>query len=178
MFHGTYNAISLLLKFACVFSALIHDVDHRGVSNPLLCKEDEILAARYKSKSVAEQNSVDLAWSLFLEDQFQLLRETICASSDEWKRFRQIIGKSWCLSDVNSQSLPKTLSYICETLQVNVVLATDIFDKELSALRKNRWDKAFHQDERRRRGSIAVLSTVRQDTNRKATIVVRRQLRI
>ena len=28
----------------------------------------------------------------------------------------------------------------------NVVLATDIFDKELNDLRKARWNKAFHGD--------------------------------
>ena len=30
---------------------------------------------------------------------------------------------------------------------VNVVMATDIFDKELQDLRKNRWEKAFAADE-------------------------------
>lgn len=44
---------------------------------------------------------------------------------------------------------------------VNVVMATDIFDKELSDLRKKRWEKAFdpeHSDE--------------DDENRKATIAI------
>lgn len=49
-----------LTQFACVFSALIHDADHTGVPNTQLCKEQPVLAAAYKEKSVAEQVSVDL----------------------------------------------------------------------------------------------------------------------
>jgi hypothetical protein len=53
-----------LTQFACAFSALIHDCDHMGVPNTQLCKENPVLAAMYRSKSVAEQVSVDLGkWS-------------------------------------------------------------------------------------------------------------------
>ena len=54
-----------LTRFAVVFSALIHDADHTGVSNAQLVKEKTQLAIDYKNKSVAEQNSVDLAWGEF-----------------------------------------------------------------------------------------------------------------
>jgi class 3 adenylate cyclase len=53
-----------LIQFAVVFSALIHDVDHPGVPNAVLVKEGSPLAAHYHLKSVAEQNSVDVAWKL------------------------------------------------------------------------------------------------------------------
>ena len=53
-----------LTQFACVFSALIHDVDHPGVPNTQLIKENAKVAGFYRNKSVAEQNSVDLAWDL------------------------------------------------------------------------------------------------------------------
>jgi hypothetical protein len=43
-------------QFACVFSALIHDVDHPGVPNTQLVKEKLHIAGAYKGKSVAEQN--------------------------------------------------------------------------------------------------------------------------
>ena len=42
-------------------------------------------------------------------------------------------------------------------------MSTDIFDKELSALRKDRWTKAFKVPD-----SIAT----QEDINRKATIVI------
>jgi class 3 adenylate cyclase len=127
-----------LTHFAVVFCALIHDVDHTGVSNGQLIEEKAHIATFYNNKSVAEQNSVDLAWDLLMEDNFRSLRACIFVDNTEFKRFRQIV--------------------------VNVVLATDIFDKELGALRKNRWTKAFDE--------ISLEETPVDDANRKATIVM------
>jgi 3'5'-cyclic nucleotide phosphodiesterase/Adenylate and Guanylate cyclase catalytic domain len=108
-----------LTQFACVFSALIHDVDHTGVPNSQLIKENSKIASLYKNKSVAEQNSVDLAWDLLMEDSYSDLRSCIYATESEMKRFRQLV--------------------------VNSVMATDIMDKDLKTLRNNRWDKAFQE---------------------------------
>ena len=106
-----------LTQFAVVLSAMLHDVDHPGVPNTTLVNEDNGIAARYKNKSVAEQNSVDLAWSLLMEDSYSALRRAIYATEAEFKRFRQLI--------------------------VNTILATDIMDKELKVLRNARWENAF-----------------------------------
>lgn len=106
-----------MTPFAITFSAIIHDVDHRGVSNVQLGKEDPEMAAMYRNKSVAEQNSLDIAWDLLMLDQFSKLRRCVFGTQSELLRFRQLI--------------------------VNNVLATDIFDKELNDLRKNRWERAF-----------------------------------
>jgi hypothetical protein len=46
-----------LTQFALVFCALIHDVDHAGVSNFQLIAENSAIARLYKNKSVAEQVS-------------------------------------------------------------------------------------------------------------------------
>jgi hypothetical protein len=113
--HGINSDPLTLL--AIVFSALIHDADHRGVSNVQLSKEDESMATLYKNKSVAEQNSLDTAWAVLMSEEFEELRATLFATRADLLRFRQVI--------------------------VNIVLATDIFDKELNDLRKNRWDRAF-----------------------------------
>lgn len=106
-----------LTHFAVLFSALIHDVDHAGVSNFQLILERNPIAAKYKEKSIAEQNSVDLAWAMLMDKQFDDLRKCICATEDEAQRFRQLV--------------------------VNCVMATDIFDKELQNSRRQRWSKAF-----------------------------------
>jgi class 3 adenylate cyclase len=106
-----------LTQFACVFSALIHDVDHTGVPNAQLVKEKAKLSAHYKGKSVAEQNSVDLAWNLLMHDDYSNLRAAIYNTEAEKKRFRQLV--------------------------VNSVMATDIMDKDLKMLRNARWEKAF-----------------------------------
>jgi hypothetical protein len=126
-----------LAVFGIVFSALIHDADHRGVSNAQLGKEEEHLADSYRNKSIAEQNSLDISWNLLMTEQFDELRSCIFDTKQELLRFRQVI--------------------------VNVVLATDIFDKELNDLRKARWNKAF---------SCADKVTNEDSINLKATIVI------
>ncbi|KAL3944053.1 MAG: hypothetical protein SGBAC_001881 [Bacillariaceae sp.] len=126
-----------LTQFAVVLSALVHDVDHPGIPNSQLTKEGTRLAELYRDKSVAEQNSVDLAWTLLMEGNFKNLRKTIYHSEAEFKRFRALL--------------------------VNTVLATDIMDKELGSLRKDRWNKAFNEE---------VVEDQMKAVNRKATIVI------
>jgi hypothetical protein len=104
-----------------VFSALVHDVDHAGVSNYQLIQEKATIAQLYKNKSVAEQNSVDLAWDLLMDPTYADLQTAIYGKEDELKRFRQLL--------------------------VNIVLATDIFDADMKAIRERRWGKAFHYQE-------------------------------
>ena len=85
--------------------------------NAQLVKEKSHNAIKYQGKSVAEQNSVDLAWGLLLKDDYKELRQAICGDEKDWTRFRQLV--------------------------VNSVMATDIVDRELKELRNARWDKAF-----------------------------------
>eukprot|EP00934_Nitzschia_sp_Nitz4_P006074 Nitzschia sp. Nitz4//scaffold50_size126154//2557//6191//NITZ4_003666-RA/size126154-augustus-gene-0.111-mRNA-1//1//CDS//3329553641//6064//frame0 len=130
-----------ITQFACAFSALIHDMDHPGVPNAVLVKEGTEIAKQYRDKSVAEQNSVDLAWSLLMQQRFSDLRKYIYKNQSELVRFRQLV--------------------------VNSVMATDIVDKELGQLRKNRWERAFSkvsEDESHHH--------LTEDVNRKATIVI------
>jgi hypothetical protein len=98
-----------LTQFAVLFSALIHDVDHTGVSNGQLAKENEEMAIYYRGQSIAEQNSVDLAWELFMDPMYSELQTCIAANDEECTRFRQ--------------------------LMVNSVMATDIFDPTMKELR-------------------------------------------
>ncbi|CAJ1964566.1 unnamed protein product [Cylindrotheca closterium] len=130
-----------LTQFAVVLSALLHDLDHLGVPNPQLVKEVPELARLYKDKSVAEQNSIDLAWALLMEGKFATLRGSIYSTTSELKRFHQLL--------------------------VNTILATDIMDKDLKALRNAKWEKAFSQDMvgREREALIEI-------NNRKATVVI------
>jgi hypothetical protein len=72
---------------------------------------------------------------------FTELRRCVYSTPSELNRFRQLV--------------------------VNNVLATDIFDKELQTLRRNRWDKAFQKFQPRTAGDSA-----EDDVNRKATIVM------
>ena len=116
---------------------MVHDADHKGVTNAQLMKEGDPLTSIY-TQSTAELNSLDLAWGLLMEDQFAALRREIYATEAEFLRFRQ--------------------------LMVNIVLATDIMDKSLGALRKERWGKAFAKNSSETHDE--------EDVNRKATIVL------
>ena len=69
---------------------MIHDVDHSGVPNAQLMIENPQLAQFYKNKSVAEQNSVDVAWYLLFEGNYPDLRAAIYSTNEEKSRFRQV----------------------------------------------------------------------------------------
>eukprot|EP00980_Cylindrotheca_fusiformis_P011777 scaffold2813_cov114-Cylindrotheca_fusiformis.AAC.3 len=129
-----------LTQFAVVFSAIIHDVDHPGVPNAQLVKENTRSAQIYK-KSIAEQISMELSWDMLMGQEYAELRACIYQTEEELRRFRQLV--------------------------VNTVMATDIADKELQTLRKNRWDAAF--------SSTTTSSANESETegdDRKATIVI------
>ena len=79
--------------------------------------EEPLMAERYKNKSIAEQNSCDVAWDLLMAPEMKDLRACIYSDKEELHRFRQTL--------------------------IKVVLATDIFDKELNDLRKQRWNMTF-----------------------------------
>jgi 3'5'-cyclic nucleotide phosphodiesterase len=121
--HDYTNGINSdpITQLAILFSAIIHDIDHRGVSNIQLLKEQPEMARKYKNKSIAEQNSIDIAWTLLMSDSFAALRSCIFETKDEILRFRQVL--------------------------VNAVMATDIMDKDLNDLRRQRWEKAFSVDQ-------------------------------
>ena len=147
-----------LTQLACAVTALIHDVDHVGVSNAQLIKEEDPLVATYGGRSVLEQNSFVLAWDLFMDPRHELMRKTICENDQELAHFRQLL--------------------------VNGVMATDIVDKELKNLRNQRWEKAFSRAREQRMpeqvpsNNTGTGQTIdddeerRKTVNRKATIVI------
>ena len=80
-----------LTQFAILFSTIVHDLDHRGVSNGQLVKEKSRLASMYGEQSVAEQNSIDLALELLTSSNYSDLLGCICAGEEEFRRFRQLV---------------------------------------------------------------------------------------
>ena len=127
-----------LTHFATVFSALIHDVGHTGVPNSQLAMEHPEVALKYRNQAIAEQRSVDISWELLSAPCYSNLRSAIFSNPQERIQFRELV--------------------------VNSVLATDIFDKQMTAVRKSRWNKAFYGE--------ALESSPEEDMNRKATIVI------
>ena len=94
-----------------------HDVDHQGVPNYVLAKEDERLNVIYKGKAIAEQNSVEMAWDILMSPEYEKLRDCIYTTPLELRRFRMCI--------------------------VNTIVATDIFDADLAKHRRGRWERCF-----------------------------------
>ena len=119
---GYTNGIAAnpMLQLGVCFSAIIHDVDHLGVPNTQLALEKPEFAARYKQQSIAENNSIAIAWELFLRPEFRAFCHCVAPTARDLQEFRETV--------------------------VNATLATDIVDKELKADRNERWEHAFRQD--------------------------------
>jgi 3'5'-cyclic nucleotide phosphodiesterase len=133
-----------LIQFACVFSALIHDVDHTGVPNTQVIVENQALAAMYQNRSVAERNSLDIGWKLFMEEQYADLRSVLYTTDDEFRRFRDQV--------------------------VSSVMATDIADKAMKEERNARWENAFCSDSDKQ--STSSIDNDKDAVDRKASIVI------
>jgi 3'5'-cyclic nucleotide phosphodiesterase len=128
-----------LTHFTCVLSALVHDIGHPGVPNSQLVKERSPLAAYYNGQSVAERNSFDVAWELLMKPEYANLRGAIYSDEEEMHRFHY--------------------------LTLSAIMATDIADDKLKAIRNMQWQRAFV-------GGAATEESPRAISSRKATIVV------
>lgn len=106
-----------LTKFAVVYAALIHDVDHQGVPNRQLVAEGDDLALLYNDKSVAEQHSLRVAFQLLMQPQFATLRHDLIPTSSDQFTFRRLV--------------------------IELVLCTDIASPERMLLAKSKWVEAF-----------------------------------
>ena len=115
--HVTTDGINTcpLTQFAVILAALVHDIDHTGVPNHQLAKEDPELADLYRHTSLAEQKSLDVAWDILMDAKYVDLRSCIYSSQEEMVRFRQLL--------------------------VNCVMATEIFDPARKDLRDERWNR-------------------------------------
>ncbi|CAJ1948357.1 unnamed protein product [Cylindrotheca closterium] len=131
-----------LTHFAIVFSALIHDVDHSGLPNAQLVKDQKPVAIRFNNKSVAEQNSTHIGWELLMDKRFERLRKCIYQTNTERKRFRQLV--------------------------INSVMATDIADRKVIAQRNLKWERAFRKPTKPETSPAQILESM----NRKATAVI------
>ncbi len=102
-----------LTKFACAFSALIHNIHHPGIPNTNLVNEDNDAVRYFKGQNIAERQAFGIAWDLLLEDRFLALRLAIYSNNEDETRFRQLVMTS--------------------------VISTDIFDLD----QQQRWESAF-----------------------------------
>jgi len=106
-----------LAQLAFVFSALIHDVEHMGLTNQQLVDESNELAILYNDQSVAEQRSLAVAFATLMRPEFAVLREALFPTREDYVRFRKLV--------------------------INLVLCTDIASPERQQIVKSKWKEAF-----------------------------------
>ena len=106
-----------LMQLSMIFSAIIHDVDHRGIPNRQLELDDEDLAMQFNDQSIAENHSLFLSFVELKKETYDQLRSVIFPQQKDYKRFR-----SAC---------------------INLVLTTDIASPERTQLGKSKWKEAF-----------------------------------
>ena len=122
-------------------------MEHPGVSNQQLVQERAPIAERYQNLSIAEQNSIDIAWDILMDQGFTDLQDCIFPDMEEYQRFRQVV--------------------------VNAVVTTDIFDRELKCAREARWDRTYGDSaETELPVSIPNRMEEKDVIDRKATIVI------
>lgn len=87
-----------LTQFTIVLAALLHDVDHDGVPNAVLKKEQS-------DDSNAERHSIDLAFEILMEPKYRELRFTIYRDEAEMRRFRQLLVHTIMSTDIADKQL-------------------------------------------------------------------------
>ena len=83
-------------------------------------KENPSLSDQYNGRSVAEKNSIDVALQLLMEPCYEGLKVCLFPTPADVSQFRRLV---------------------CKT-----VMATDIADKQMSDLRRQRWTEQFDSE--------------------------------
>jgi len=110
-----------LTHFALVFSALVHDVGHKGIPNLILVNLKDELAKTYNNTSIAEKNSLKISFDILNEDCYSHLRRKLFGSDNEhFAKFQDIARTA--------------------------ILCTDVFNADRMALAKERWEIAFSEN--------------------------------
>jgi hypothetical protein len=134
---STYGIASCpITHLALVYSALVHDMEHEGVGNKQMVKEKHPLAIKYKGKSVAENNSLDIAIDLLEQNNYANLRKAIFGdfthASSEAKDFM------------------KAQEHIFYNILIENIQATDIFSRERLERNRRKWIESFDKIKHRK----------------------------
>lgn len=118
-----------MTHLALVFSALVHDVEHQGVGNNQLIAEKDPLAIKYDGRSIAENNSLDIARELLDQECFTNLRNSMFGDEESTP---QIAGK-----------FVRDNEKLFHDILTGTIQATDISSKERLDRNKEKWVQAF-----------------------------------
>lgn len=125
-----------IAQFALLFSGLIHDVQHHGVTNRQLCIEEHELSLIYNDQSVQEKNSLKIAFYELIKPNYNSLRTVLFGYSSYSSTMNNSVDDNMIM---NSR-----YRYFRQTV-VNAVLTTDIASPEQTVITKMKWKEAFCQ---------------------------------
>jgi hypothetical protein len=128
-----------LAQFAFLFSALVHDVDHTGISNRQLVLESDDLAVLYNDQSVAEQRSLAVAFTTLRQPMYAELRDVIFKASNTNALGYVAPGRARASVPVSSDGD----FFRFRKLVIDLVLSTDIASPERTQIVKSKWKEAF-----------------------------------
>jgi hypothetical protein len=133
MTHPGTWAMSKAQAFCLLFAALIHDVDHLGLTNAYMIKENfNGLSTKYPDGSLAEHKSIDLSLALLKEPKFDALRVAICS-------LQFFHGST---ATVPRDQNPDLSAF--ERMITTLLLSTDIMNPERTALSRSKWNQTFN----------------------------------
>jgi Adenylate and Guanylate cyclase catalytic domain/3'5'-cyclic nucleotide phosphodiesterase len=117
-----------LLRFAALFAALVHYVDHMGLTDEELVLEKEAVVAVYGEKHVAEQNALDIAWKSLIDGPYHDLRACLYSTNEEMEQFYQLVRSAVIATAVYEND--RTGSFetgLATSCLVDVMQAAEVF---------------------------------------------------
>jgi 3'5'-cyclic nucleotide phosphodiesterase len=109
-------------RCAIIFSALIHDADHRGVSNVQLGKEEQVMADSYAHKSIAGTKENTLHYRL----QLTLLTFTTLFFDNQQNKIRWTCAGQ-CLCRLNTVTSDSASGQMKQTFCASVKCVSTLF---------------------------------------------------
>jgi hypothetical protein len=139
-----YNIIlDHVVPMAICFAALVHDIEHQGVTNAQLIREDFPLARQLNTSSVAESNSLILALDLLRGERYRHLKECMFGrieapvqSTDSSQKNRNIQGQCQSFIAYNDERRYRQCV-------VSLILSTDIFSQDRQRICQEKWTQSF-----------------------------------
>mmetsp|Transcript_3823 Transcript_3823/g.8537 ORF Transcript_3823/g.8537 Transcript_3823/m.8537 type:complete len:1220 (+) Transcript_3823:92-3751(+) len=95
-------------SFALVFSALLHDAGHTGMSNKFLIDSRHALSKKYgKDVPIAEKQSIDIALEILFRPEYETMRKSIIPGDLDKVHFAKDLFQSILVTDIASPDCVK-----------------------------------------------------------------------
>ncbi len=149
-----------LTQLAFLFSALVHDVDHTGISNRQLVLESDDLAILYNDQSVAEQRSLAIAFSVLKRGEFDELRRVLFEVANNGEGDEGEGAASGGVAAGGGGDNEDWFKF--RKLVIDLVLVTDIASPERTQIVKSKWKEAF--------GEVIVAEKMKEKSSRLSSV--------